>query len=119
MRKLTFLGVSLFTILAFISACDFKPDHLSIESPNEILKLSFELKEGVAFYSVDRNSKAVIKPSKLGFELKDLPALNGNFIVKNHKINITISIIIFREFLIVITKRHDCFRTLLNLIKKK
>jgi len=85
MSKLINFSLSIFTAFALFSACNDLPDQLSIESPNKALKLSFELKEGVAFYSVDRNSNSVIKPSKLGFILKDLPTLNGNFAVKNHK----------------------------------
>ncbi len=87
MKKLVNLGISLLTFIALFSACKNGTNQLSIESPGKILKLRFEVKEGVPFYEVDRNSKAVIKPSKLGFVLKDLPALNGNFIVKNRKIS--------------------------------
>ncbi len=87
MKKLVNLGVALLTFIVLFSACMQSTDQLSIESPGKILKLKFEVKKGVPFYTVDRGSKVVIKPSKLGFILKDLPALDGNFVVKNHKIS--------------------------------
>jgi glucan 1,4-alpha-glucosidase len=41
----------------------------NLQSPNGNLKLTFEVKNGKAFYQLDYNGKAVIKPSSLGIEL--------------------------------------------------
>jgi alpha-glucosidase len=87
MRKLTLLGLCLLLFLTIFSACDSEKSTLLIESPGKTLKLSFEIKDGVPFYSIMRNSKEVIKPSKMGFQLKELPALDSNFVLKSHKIS--------------------------------
>ena len=87
MKQLTLLGLSLFVLLTIFPACNGEKGALSIESPGKTLKLSFEVKEGIAYYSVERDSKEVIKSSKMGFQLKDLPSLDSNFVLKNHKIS--------------------------------
>lgn len=52
-----------------------------LRSPNGLLKLNFELKDGVPHYSLDYKNKAVIKPSSMGFELKNQADLMNGFTV--------------------------------------
>lgn len=52
----------------------------SITSPNGQLKLNFSLTDqGEPFYELYYKGKTVIKPSKLGLELKDDPGLMNGF----------------------------------------
>lgn len=48
-------------------------------SPNGTIKIVLELKDGAPFYKVLRNNTVVVAESRLGFILKDLPALEKNF----------------------------------------
>lgn len=48
-------------------------------SPNGAIKVLFELREGVPFYQVLHHSNVVVGNSRLGFRLKDLPALDHDF----------------------------------------
>lgn len=51
----------------------------NISSPGGIVKVNFNLEDGVPTYSVDYKEKAVINPSTLGLELKDSPNLTDGF----------------------------------------
>lgn len=75
MKKSIFLSVllSLWTILLFAQ---------SIQSPDGNLKLNFELKQGQPVYHLTFKGKDVIKPSKLGLELKNKPSLTDGFSLK-------------------------------------
>ena len=87
MKKRNSRWLSLILLLALIMGCKQNTDTMQIDSPGKVLQLAFELQDGVPFYSVNRNSAKVIKSSKLGFKFKDLPALDGNFVIKNHQIS--------------------------------
>jgi hypothetical protein len=50
-------------------------------SPNGNQKLTFELQNGKALYSLEYKGKSVIKPSLLGFEIKNQPGLADGFSV--------------------------------------
>jgi hypothetical protein len=50
-------------------------------SPNGNQKLTFELQNGKAMYSLEFKGKVVIKPSLLGFEIKNQPKLADGFSV--------------------------------------
>lgn len=52
-----------------------------LRSPNGLLKLRFELKNGVPYYSLDYKNKPVVKPSSMGFELKNQADLMDGFTV--------------------------------------
>src|SRR5678816_4506445 len=54
-------------------------------SPNKNLQLSFALNNGVATYSLSYKGKTVVKPSKMGFELKDKKQLRDSFIIADTK----------------------------------
>lgn len=70
----SFLAISL--AACFSREIDNKAE---IQSPDGAIKVNFELKDGLALYSVSRNGKPVIISSKMGFILKDLPALDKDF----------------------------------------
>lgn len=55
----------------------------TISSPDKNLSLKFELKNGVPSYELSYKGKPVIKPSKLGIEIKDAPSFMDGFTVKN------------------------------------
>jgi alpha-glucosidase len=48
-------------------------------SPARVTSVTVGLVEGVPFYAVRRFGRDVIRPSRLGFELRHLPALSGDF----------------------------------------
>ncbi len=54
---------------------------LETSSPNGILQVSFTLENGAPHYSVTRFGREVIKPSKLGFILKNGNSLEGDFTI--------------------------------------
>jgi glucan 1,4-alpha-glucosidase len=51
----------------------------SIQSPNGNIKLDFKLNESKAVYQLSYKGKDVIKPSDLGFEIKNQPPLQDGF----------------------------------------
>ena len=69
--RIIFLSIVLFQ-LAFAQS-------YKVSSPGKNLELSFSVDKGIPTYSLSYKSKDVIKPSKLGFLLKDGEPLNGNF----------------------------------------
>ena len=78
MKKLSFL----FLILLFAVSVSAQ----SLQSPNGNLSLNFKLNEkGEPVYSLIYKRFDVIKPSKLGFELKGQPDLRGGFTIIDTK----------------------------------
>ncbi|MCL6259589.1 glycoside hydrolase family 97 protein [Aquiflexum sp. TKW24L] len=75
MKKFILLSVN-FLLLPFLIWAQ------SIQSPDGNLKLNFEIKEGQATYDMTFKGKEVIKPSKLGLELKNQPLLTEGFSIK-------------------------------------
>lgn len=74
---------SLIVIILLSSSCYHSSRDISLSSPDIKSQLIFSLKEGKPEYSLIKDGKAVILNSRLGFELKDKPALNSNFIILN------------------------------------
>lgn len=64
--------------LFFLQSASSQP--LETSSPNGILQVSFTLENGTPYYSVTRFGRQVMKPSKLGFILKN-DSLDGDFTV--------------------------------------
>lgn len=52
---------------------------LSVASPGNILQVTFTLEDGTPSYQVHRFGREVIRPSRLGFLLKQAPHLDGGF----------------------------------------
>lgn len=69
---------SICLLLMFATTVVLKAENVT--SPNGLLKLNFSLSEsGEPVYELFYKGKAVIKPSKLGLELKDAPGLMQGF----------------------------------------
>ncbi len=51
----------------------------SITSPGDIHTISFALEDGVPVYAVEREGRVVLAPSRMGFELAEIPDMRDNF----------------------------------------
>ncbi|HAH22671.1 MAG TPA: alpha-glucosidase [Prolixibacteraceae bacterium] len=71
-------------LIAFILVC-YMAVAQQIQSPNSQLTLTFQVKEGVPYYSLSYKDKVVIKPSSLGIELfnDELGLMNGFTLAKS------------------------------------
>jgi alpha-glucosidase len=77
------VNLVMFGVLAtLISACNVEPDN-EVRSPGRVNTITFELKDGVPHYAVNRKGSAVVELSRLGFDLQDQPGLSGNFAVES------------------------------------
>src|SRR6187401_1941723 len=56
-----------------------KDKPIEVESPNRSVKIQFLLKEGRPFYKILYQTKILIKDNRLGFILKEQPALDNDF----------------------------------------
>ena len=82
MKKL----VTLLLAMAFAGLMTtFASNPLSLKSPDGKLELKFEVKEGVPYYSLDREGKSVVLPSKMGFTLEWRDDLAHAFVLKDNK----------------------------------
>ncbi len=59
----------------------------SIQSPNGELKLQFDVKEGIPYYSLSYKDKPVVYDSPMGFELKNSPNLMDSFSIVSTQIS--------------------------------
>lgn len=77
----------LFTILVTaLTALSGKEKPLEVSSPDKSVTVRFTLKDhGAPVYSIQRDGQTLIAESKLGFILKDLPALTKDFKVADAK----------------------------------
>ena len=76
---MSFVSKSFFSFLLFVWVCGAMMAE-SITSPNGNLHLDFTVNaQGEPVYQLFYQGKAVVKPSKLGLELKDDPGLMSNF----------------------------------------
>ena len=57
----------------------------TVKSPDGRMEARFELKDGVPYYSINRDGKAVVKPSKMGFTLEWRDDLAHAFKIKDVK----------------------------------
>ena len=79
MTRLFTLFIAFQVILFFPAVGKPKDKALETESPDKSVKVQFVLKAGVPFYNVQYKGKLLVKDSRLGFILKDLPALDKDF----------------------------------------
>lgn len=76
-------AIKLFCLLLFLFVSNWAVAE-SITSPNGQLQLNFSVNaQGEPIYELSYKGKAVIKPSKLGLELKDAPGLMNGFTLAN------------------------------------
>jgi len=68
-------------LLLFLISCNQQSKNVSQElnSPNLKNNITFELIDGVPFYSVSHGDTSVLSPSKLGFVFKNNDSLSSNF----------------------------------------
>ncbi len=59
-----------FSILG-LSALLVSAKPLAVSSPDNSISLKFDIEKGVPQYSVERNGKAILNPSRLGIDIKD------------------------------------------------
>ena len=64
-------------LLFFTTSCS--NDITELTSPDGKISLSFALLDGKPIYTVNYQNKCIIDTSSLGFQLKDMKALDGNF----------------------------------------
>ncbi|PWN06058.1 glycoside hydrolase family 97 protein [Rhodohalobacter mucosus] len=72
--------------LLFLAGCS-ADDQIRVESPGAINAVEFSLSEGVPMYAVQHEGTAVIAPSRLGFELQNVPALRDGFEISSTEIS--------------------------------
>ncbi|MBD3349646.1 MAG: glycoside hydrolase family 97 protein [Candidatus Eisenbacteria bacterium] len=60
-------------------ASDAAPSGETLSSPDGRIRLVFSLDEGAPGYSVSRDGREVIRPSRLGYRLRGAPPLEGGF----------------------------------------
>ena len=83
--KFAKISILLFSAL-FISCSKNSTVQNSISSPDGNVKIEFNLSEnGEPSYKVSFKENEVIKTSKMGFDLKELPSLNKDFKIVNSK----------------------------------
>ncbi|MCU7504293.1 MAG: glycoside hydrolase family 97 protein [Ignavibacteria bacterium] len=67
-------------LLMFVSfSFSLSAQTLEVASPGNIVQLSFYIRDGVPYYSIKRFGREVIKPSRMGFILKDMQSLDKDF----------------------------------------
>jgi len=73
-------GLCLLVFATLVTAnAQSKGKPVIVASPDKALSVQFMLKNGVPYYAVTRNGKPIVNDSRLGFTLKDLPALDHDF----------------------------------------
>ena len=79
----------LFTLLLlFISLISYAADpdpKATIKSPDGNLEVSFYIKDGIPYYSLNRNRVYIVKESRLGFTLSDNQSLDKDFKIAGSK----------------------------------
>jgi len=84
-----YIKIYIVLVSVLISSCTKKQEiQTTITSPDNNVEVAFNLNEnGTPTYKVSYKNEAVIKPSTLGFEIKDQPALSQNFEITNSEIS--------------------------------
>src|ERR1044072_5008512 len=82
------IKVSVVFSLLFILLYSLTASAQEVTSPSGKLSLTFRLTEaGEPTYALSFAGRSVVLPSRLGFEMKDAPALTGGFAVVNSETN--------------------------------
>ncbi len=78
-KAILFIGISI-----LMGCTKEKSYQKALFSPDKKVEIDFKLSEyGEPMYSVDYKNEPIILPSALGFQLKDMPSLKGDFEVVN------------------------------------
>lgn len=75
------VAIHLVAALAFEQAVA-SPQEISVASPDKELVLLLQLRDGVPYYAIHKAGEPLISPSRMGFQLVDAPALDGNFTIE-------------------------------------
>ena len=73
----------LFLMTALCMTVNAQP--LTLKSPDGRMQLSFELRNGTPYYTLNRDAKPVVLPSKMGFTVESRDDLAHAFILKDKK----------------------------------
>ena len=86
---MNYLKISTLVISILLFSCSEKKEvQVTISSPDNNVEVAFNLNEnGTPTYKVSYKNEAVIKPSTLGFEIKNQPKLSQNFEITNSEIS--------------------------------
>ncbi len=82
MKKTLFI---LICLTASLLATAFANEPIKLQSPDKQLELSFELRDSVPYYALNRAGKPVVLPSKMGFILEWRDDLKDHFVLKETK----------------------------------
>lgn len=74
--------LSLFVLLAALSQ-NVTAQPITLKSPDRQMQLTFELRNGVPYYALDRTNQPVVLPSKMGFTLEWRDDLAHAFVLKD------------------------------------
>ena len=86
MKALAVLFTILFSIPAVLCGKDKSP--LTVSSPDKSVTVRLTVKDGgITVYAIQRNGQTLIADSKLGFILKDKPALTRDFKVVDSRLS--------------------------------
>ena len=75
--------LTLICLTASLLATTFAAEPVKLQSPDGQLELSFELRDGVPYYALDRAGNPVVLPSKMGFTLEWRDDLAHAFVLKD------------------------------------
>lgn len=74
--------LSLFVLLAALGL-NVTAQPITLKSPDGKMQLTFELRDGVPYYALDRTNQPVVLPSKMGFTLEWRDDLAHAFVLKD------------------------------------
>ena len=83
--RLFFIAVLIVFAMGVHSASGQTAAKKTLKSPDGQMELRFEVKDGVPYYALNRNSKPVVLPSKMGFTLEWRDDLAHAFVLKDTK----------------------------------
>jgi alpha-glucosidase len=79
------LIIAIFILLVFTGTSVFS-QNITVISPDNNIVITISNGEKLS-YSVSYKERSIVNPSQLGFELKDEPAMTGNFAILNQSLN--------------------------------
>jgi alpha-glucosidase len=84
-KTFNFLIVFLFIFISGSCGGFKRNQNIQVSSPNGAIEVTFQLKDGVPYYAIQKQGQAIIKDSRMGFILKDVASLNENFKIVSTK----------------------------------
>jgi len=82
-KSATVIFLIIFSLLASVN--HLYAQNLSVSSPDKKLTVTFFLENQAAFYRVARADRNVVEKSRLGFRFKDIPHMDGGFVIRDSK----------------------------------